>query len=103
VRAKKANASELPLKCRKPIDDVKTGVGSLLREEPGGYLLTAQVASGIKAARAWLRLLRGTCEPATSIPRRTASNSLVPERESLKQRRLREAEYRREAQGRTAP
>src|SRR5712691_3743440 len=53
--------------CRKPIDDVKTGVGSLLREGPGGYLLTAQVASGIKAARAWLRLLGGTCEPATSI------------------------------------
>jgi len=47
--------------------DVETGVGSLLRDQPGGYLLTAQAASGIKAARAWLRLLRGTCEPAASI------------------------------------
>ena len=39
----------------------------MLRDQPGGYLLTVRAASGIKAARAWLRLLRGTCEPATSI------------------------------------
>src|SRR6516165_9976706 len=53
------------------MDDVETGVGLLLRDQPGGYLLTAQAASGTKAARAWLRLLRGTCEPATSILART--------------------------------
>ncbi len=67
VRAKKANASEPPVKCRKRSDDVETGEESLTRDQPGGYLLTAQAASGMKAARAWLRLLRGTCEPATSI------------------------------------
>jgi hypothetical protein len=67
VRAKKANVSKPPMECRKRSDDVETGVESLPRDQPGGHLLTAQVASGIKAARAWLRLLRGTCEPATSI------------------------------------
>jgi hypothetical protein len=67
VRAKKANVSEPPMECRKRSDDVETGVELLLRDEPERYLLTAQAASGIKAARAWLRLLRGTCEPATSI------------------------------------
>ena len=59
--------SEPPMECRKRSDDVETGVELLLRDQPGGYLPTAQAASGIKAARAWLRLLRGTCEPATSI------------------------------------
>src|SRR5207302_8746403 len=34
-----------------------------LREEPGGYLLTAQAVSGMKGARAWLRLWCGTWEP----------------------------------------
>jgi len=51
------------MKCRKRIDDIKTGVESLPRDEPGGYLLTDQVVSGIKAARAWLRLWYGTWEP----------------------------------------
>ena len=69
--AKKANVSEPSTRCRNSMDDVETGVGLLLREQPGGYLLTAQAASGTKAARAWLRLLRGTCEPATSILART--------------------------------
>src|SRR5215831_14904152 len=55
------------MECRNSSDDVKTGVELLLRDQPGRYLLTAQAASGIKAARAWRRLLRGTCEPATSI------------------------------------
>lgn len=40
----------------------------MTRDQPGGHLSTAQAASGMKAARAWLRLLRGTCEPAISIP-----------------------------------
>ena len=65
--AKKVNVSKPPMECRKPSDDVETGVELLLRDQPGGYLPTAQAASGIKAARAWPRLLRGTCEPATSI------------------------------------
>jgi hypothetical protein len=68
VRARKANASEPLMKCRKRIDDVETGKESLTRDQPGGHLSTAQAASGMKAARAWLRLLRGTCEPANSIP-----------------------------------
>src|SRR5215472_8102254 len=55
------------MECRNSSDDVKTGVELLLRDQPGRYLPTVQAASGIKAARAWLRLLRGTCEPATSI------------------------------------
>ncbi len=67
VRAKKANVSKPPMECRKRSDDVETGVELLLRDEPERYLLTAQAASGIKAARAWFRLLRGTCEPAASI------------------------------------
>ena len=51
------------MKCRKRRDDVKTGVESLLRDEPGGSLPTGQVASGMKAARAWSGLLCGTREP----------------------------------------
>ena len=68
MRARKANASEPLMKCRKRSDDVETGEESLTRDQPGGHLFTAQAASGMKAARAWLRLLRGTCEPAISIP-----------------------------------
>jgi len=59
--------SKPPLQCRKRSDDVETGVELLLRDRSGSYLPTAQAASGIKAARSWLRLLRGTCEPAISI------------------------------------
>jgi hypothetical protein len=103
VRAKKANVSEPPMECRKRSDDVETGVELLLRDEPERYLLTAQAASGIKAARAWLRLLRGTCEPATSIQGLTGDEPVASKRENLKQRKLRETEYRCEAQGRTAP
>jgi len=91
VWAKKANVSKPPRKCRKRSDDVKTGVESLLRDQPGGYLPTDQVASGIKAARTWLRLLRGTCEPVTSMLGLTGSS--VSNRESLKQQKLQEAEY----------
>ena len=68
VRAGKASESEPPMTCRKRIDDIKTGVESLSRDEPGGYLLTAQAVSGIKAARAQLRLWCGTCEPVAPIP-----------------------------------
>jgi hypothetical protein len=46
-----------------PIEDIKTEVVQLSREEPGGNLLTAQAVSGVKVARAWSGLLHGTCEP----------------------------------------
>jgi hypothetical protein len=50
VRTTETSASE-PLKtCRKRRDDVKTGGESLIREKPGRNLLTAQAASGMKAA-----------------------------------------------------
>jgi len=57
------------MKCRKRMDDIKTGVESLLRDEPGGSLLTGQVVSGIKAARAQSGRLCGTWEPVVSITR----------------------------------
>src|SRR5712692_3625278 len=60
VRARKANASEPLMTCRKRSDDIKTEEESLPREEPGGNLSTAQAVSGMKVARAWLRLLGGT-------------------------------------------
>jgi hypothetical protein len=55
--------------CRKRIDDIKTGVESLLRDEPGGSLLTGQVVSGIKAARAQSGRPCGTWEPVASMIR----------------------------------
>jgi hypothetical protein len=42
----------------------------LLRDEPGGCLLTGQVVSGMKVARAWSGLSCGTCEPVAPRPRR---------------------------------
>ncbi len=44
------------MKCRKVSDDVKTEGSSDLGMSLGDDLLTAQVASGIEVARAWLRL-----------------------------------------------
>jgi hypothetical protein len=41
----------------------------LLRDEPGGSLPTGQVVSGMKVARARLRLLCGTWEPVASMRR----------------------------------
>jgi hypothetical protein len=35
---------------RKHIDDIKTGDGLLLRDEPGGHLSTDQVVSGVEVA-----------------------------------------------------
>jgi retron-type reverse transcriptase len=63
VRAEKANESKPLMTCRKRIDDIETGGESFSRDEPGGYLPTAQAVSGIKAARAQFRLWHGTCEP----------------------------------------
>lgn len=52
VSVKKASESEPPMTCRKLIDDVETEVEAALRDESGGNLITAQVASGMKVARA---------------------------------------------------
>jgi fatty acid/phospholipid biosynthesis enzyme len=57
--------SEPPSECRKQIDGVETGGSLVSRDESGGCLLTGQTASGMEAARAWLGLLHGTCEPAS--------------------------------------
>src|SRR3954453_19062491 len=65
----KANASEPPTKCRKRMDDVKTGVKSLLRDQRWGDPLTASAASGIKVARVRSRLEQGTWEPVASMLR----------------------------------
>ena len=44
--------SEPPMRCRKSIGDIRTGARSQSRDEPGSYLLTALVVSGIEVARA---------------------------------------------------
>ena len=62
VRTGKANVSEPLLTCRKRMDDIRTGVQLLPWEEPGGYLLTALVVSGMKVARARFRRRCGTWE-----------------------------------------
>ena len=50
-------------------DDVETGNALESRDESGGSLLTAQMASGVEVARAWLRLLHGTWEPVAPTGR----------------------------------
>ena len=67
VGTEKANVSEPLLKCRKRIDGIETGVQLLPRDEPGGYLSTALVVSGIKVARARFRLRCGTWERLAPI------------------------------------
>jgi hypothetical protein len=61
VRAKKANACEPLMKCRKETVGVETGGSLGSRDESGGCLPTGQTASGIEAARAWFGILCGTC------------------------------------------
>ena len=53
--------------CRKFIDDIKTDGAIQRRDEPGGYLFTAQVVSGMQVARALFGLWYGTWEPVASI------------------------------------
>ena len=74
VWAKKANASDPLMTCRKLSDDGKTGLASLARDQSGGCLLTGQVLSGMKVARAWSGLRCGTWEPVVPRPR-TASGA----------------------------
>jgi retron-type reverse transcriptase len=78
VRAEKASESEPLMTCRKRIDDIETGRESFSRDEPGGDLLTAQAVSGIKAARAQLRLWCGTCEPVALPPSAVHWTATVP-------------------------
>jgi hypothetical protein len=59
----KANESKPLMTCRKAIGDIKSGLVCRVRDELGGSLLIAQVVSGMKVARAWVRLLHGTGEP----------------------------------------
>jgi hypothetical protein len=94
----KASASEPLMTCRKRIDGIETGVELLLRDEPGGCLLTGQVVSGMKVARAWSGLLCGTLEPVAPRPRAASGAVLGPRpwrgRETSEQRELRGVEYR---------
>jgi hypothetical protein len=50
VEIKKTNTSESPYKCRKKLNGVKTAELMLPQDEPGGNLLTGQVAPGIEVA-----------------------------------------------------
>ena len=84
VRVAKASGSEPLMTCRNSLDDIETGVEKLLRDEPGGSLPTGQVVSGMKVARARLRLLCGTWEPVAST-RRLVGLAVSREREIPKQ------------------
>jgi hypothetical protein len=84
VRVAKASGSEPLMTCRNSLDDIETGVEKLLRDEPGGSLPTGQVVSGMKVARARLRLLWGTWEPVASA-RRLVGLAVSREREIPKQ------------------
>ncbi len=68
VRTGKANVSEPLLTCRKRSGDIETGVQLLPRDEPGRYLLTALVVSGMKVARARFRRQCGTRERLAPMP-----------------------------------
>jgi hypothetical protein len=69
VRIVESNASEPLMTCRKRRDDVETRGESLPWDQSGRYLFTVQMASGMKAARTRSRLLCGTWEPVTPMPR----------------------------------
>jgi hypothetical protein len=70
VRAGKANESEPSMTCRKRRDATENGLQSLARDRVWGRsLLAAQMVTGMKAARAQLRLLCGTWEPIAPMSR----------------------------------
>lgn len=62
----KANESKPQVTCRNALDDIETRSDLLTWDQPGECLLIGQVVSGMNAARAWVRLLRGTWEPVVS-------------------------------------
>jgi hypothetical protein len=76
-----SNVSEPLMTCRKRRNDVETRGESLPWDQSGGNLSTAQAASGMKAARTRSRLLCGTWEPVTPMPREKRKGQ-PPERES---------------------
>jgi len=70
------------LRRRKRRNDIETGVESLPRDEPGGCLLTGQVVSGVKVARAWSGLSCGTREPVAPMGRPASGAVLARGRSS---------------------
>jgi hypothetical protein len=64
--------------CRKSIGGIRTGVDKMPRDEPGGSLLTGQVVSGMKVARARFGLRCGTWEPVAPCPRMSSGASAWP-------------------------
>ncbi len=80
----------------------KSRPGCSLGMSLDGDLLAGQAASGIKVARAWLRLLYGTREPGASICANTRRRRGA-ERENSKRKKPQGEEYRSEAQGRGVP
>jgi hypothetical protein len=66
--------------CRKRIDDTKTEASRYLGISLGENLPTAQAVSGIKVARAWLRLWCGTWAPVA--PKATVGLGERPARPS---------------------
>lgn len=55
--------SEPLMKRRKRSGVIETGVQLLPRDKSGGYLFIGQVVTGVKVARARIRLRHGTWEP----------------------------------------
>jgi len=53
VRTRKASISEPLMTRRNHLTDVETELVGVVRDKPGGYLLTDQAASGVEVARAW--------------------------------------------------
>ena len=51
VRIREASVSELLMRCRNELDDVRTGGLTILQDKSKSYLFTAWAASGIKVAR----------------------------------------------------
>jgi hypothetical protein len=69
------------------LDDIKTGVILLLREELIGDLLTGWAMSGIEMARARSRLLCGTAGTCAVMTRETAKRSKLKAQSTDAQRR----------------
>lgn len=69
VRFVKSNASEPLMRCRNCRDDIKTGGGDSPGMSMTGAWNPGHVVSGMKAARARIRLGDGTVEPVVSMAR----------------------------------
>jgi hypothetical protein len=69
------------------LDDIKTGVFLLLRDESIGNLLTGWAVSGIEMARARFGLLCGTARTCVVMQRETAKRSNLKAQSTDAQRR----------------